>query len=110
MLNESIYKAGDWVVFTVEKASDHPGPRAAQVEPSPMGEEYRYVVDKYWVVQEMRSSGQVELRTRRGKTHVVDVNNPNLRKANLFERVLYRGRFPRLEEVPDEVQPKLRTT
>lgn len=88
------YKIGDVVIFRIVKRSSHPGRRAAQISPEPRGEDYLYEVDKYWMVSDRRQDGTVVLLTRRGKQHVVQCNNPRLRPAKWWERVLYRNRFP----------------
>jgi hypothetical protein len=46
------------------------------------------------MVSDRRQDGTVVLLTRRGKQHVVQCNNPRLRPAKWWERVLYRNRFP----------------
>ncbi|NBB84580.1 MAG: hypothetical protein GVY28_14405 [Alphaproteobacteria bacterium] len=99
MLNRR-YRQADPVVFRMTKRSGHPGPRAENIDPEPHGEGYGYHVDKYWVVAEVRDDGQLVLRTRRGKTHVVRPDHPSLRPANLWERLVKRGRFPKLEDLP----------
>lgn len=91
------YRRGDLVVYRKSKYSAHPGPRAKQISPEPLGEGYRYEVDKFWVVVEARENGQVLLRTRRGKEHLVAANHPCLRRAHWWERLLHRLRFPNLE-------------
>lgn len=92
------YRIGDSVIFRVTKRSGHPGPRAAQVSPEPRGEDYLYEVDKFWVVFECRTDGSIVLLTRRGKQHVIQADNPRLRLARWWERLLYRKRFPRVDE------------
>ncbi|EMI21268.1 hypothetical protein RMSM_01799 [Rhodopirellula maiorica SM1] len=57
------------------------------------GNLYRYTVDKFWVVESSNEDGRVLLRTRRGKRHTADPNDPQLRKARFWERWLYRDRF-----------------
>jgi hypothetical protein len=52
-----------------------------------------YSVDKYWIVTEQRD-GQITLLSRRGKLHLVDANDPRLRPASWWERLIYRDRFP----------------
>ncbi len=94
------YHRGDPVVFRMPKRSSSPGPRAAKIDPEPHGEDYRYYVDKYWTVAETRDDGQLVLRTRRGKTHVLDPEHPELRPANLWERLFKKKRFPRLDQLP----------
>ena len=88
------YHPGDWVIFRKEKHSTSPGPRAENIHAAPKGDDYYYQVDKFWVVAETRADGKVVLRTRRGKTHVVKANDPHLRRARWWERLLYRNRFP----------------
>lgn len=90
-------KPGDWVIYRKQKVSASPGPRAQQTAPAAKGETYNYVVEKYWVVHEVLSENQVRLRTRRGKTHDVDLDDPRLRKARWWERLLLSDRFLRVE-------------
>jgi len=97
-----MYKKGDWVIYRVSKVSSHPGPRAEHVSPEPRGEHYTYDVDKFWVVDDLEDHGKVRLRTRRGKAHVIEVDNPRLRHASWWERIWYRDRFPQLA-AEDEV-------
>lgn len=87
---------GDWVIYRMTKQSVHPGPRAKDIDPARHGDAYSYRVDKLWVVVD-READKVRVRTRRGKEHVVDVGNPNLRLAHWWERLLYRRRFPRVD-------------
>ena len=53
----TLYHVGDRVIYRATKRSEHPGPRAADVHPSPKGEEYSYAVDKFWVVAAEPDSG-----------------------------------------------------
>ena len=92
------YRPGDAVVFRKWKRSPNPGPRARSVQPSQQGDDYSYSVDKYWVVEDLRGE-QVHVRTRRGKTHVMDVTDQRLRPARWWERWLLRDRFPQIEAV-----------
>ena len=89
-----MYQPGDCVVFTATKHSDHPGPRAEKVQPEAHGEGYSYDVKKYWVVTEIRSDGTIAAATRRGKRRLVRPDDPRLRPARWWERLLYRSRFP----------------
>jgi len=52
------------------------------------------VVDKFWTVSSVNSDGTVEVITRTGKKHILPVNDPNMRKADLFRHLLNRKRFP----------------
>ncbi len=93
-MEHSEYQSGDLVIYTMPKRSRHPGPRARSIHPAPLGDDYSYVVDKFWVVVEAIDPWQVLLRTRRGKTRVVRTDDPLLRKARWWERWRYRSRFP----------------
>ena len=88
------FHPGDPVVYRATKFSAHPGPRAEDIAPSEHGEQYSYLVDKYWVVEEVLPDGQLRLRTRRGKQHILPAADPRLRHANWWERLMRRGRFP----------------
>lgn len=87
-------KPGDPVIYTMPKQSTAPGPRAQNIVPAPRGDTYVYHVEKFWVVDEVRDDGKVLLRTRRGKSHLIDMNDPRLRRPRWWERLLYRHRFP----------------
>ncbi len=98
------WSPGDWAVYRKSKRSSSPGPRAANVVATPKGETYAYVVDKFWIVENVLSDSQVELRTARGKKHVINTDDPNLRKPTWLQRLLWRNRFRVLEkssETPD---------
>ena len=89
------YHVGDRVVFTRDKYTSCPGRRAKNIVAAPNGESYRYQVDKYWLVIEVQAGGELRVATRRGKTHNIQANHPQLRKATLFERLFKRRLFPR---------------
>ena len=92
------WSAGDWAVYRKSKRSTSPGPRAENVIASPKGDSYTYVVDKFWVVESVLPDNQLLMRTARGKTHVIDVSDPSLRKASLLQRLFWRHRFLEAEE------------
>jgi hypothetical protein len=86
------FKPGELVVYTKEKYSSSPGPRAKHVWPAPAGETYTYTVDKLWLVVG-EQDGKLLLKTRRGKEHLIAPDDPHLRRPSLWERVRFRGRF-----------------
>jgi len=90
------FKPGDFVVFRRSKYTTHPGRRAQDVQAAAHGELYSYFVEKSWIVESVQADGKLLLKTRRGKTHVVDPNDPNLRHASLWDRLRYRKRFAEL--------------
>ncbi|MDB5300834.1 MAG: hypothetical protein JWO87_2497 [Phycisphaerales bacterium] len=101
MLHHKQFHTGDPVVFRVAKRSTHPGPRAREVRPEPGGEGYHYHVDKFWTVVTVRE-GRLLVQTRRGKLHLVDSTDPDLRPAGWWERLAYRSRFPSLQSAPPD--------
>ena len=94
-MQKGLFSPGDAVVYRKCKHSSTPGPRAKSVDPAPRGEEYTYTVDKFWVVVGLLPDDTVRLATRRGKEHVVQCSDPNLRHARWWERLIYRDRFPK---------------
>lgn len=90
------FSVGEPVIYRVTKQSAHPGPRAQEIYPTPGGEQYTYIVDKFWVVADIEADGRLRLRTRRGKEHVIAPDDPNLRPPHWWERLLHRHRFPKV--------------
>lgn len=88
------FKPGDPVIYRMTKHSQCPGPRAKSVSPSPNGDEYKYLVDKFWIVDRILEDGKLVLRTRRGKTRVISKDDFNLRPPTWWEALLYRNHFP----------------
>ena len=92
------WSPGDWAVYRKSKVSNAPGPRATNVHAAPKGDSYTYIVDKFWVVEELLPEGDLRLRTARGKTHVIRQNDPNLRRPSFVQRLVWRNRFRRIAE------------
>ena len=90
------FKPGDEVVYRKSKHTTHPGRRAQGIRATLKGDCYTYFVDKFWVVRRVLASGELLVETRRGKTHVIDPSDPNLRHPTLLQRIRYRHRFAQL--------------
>jgi hypothetical protein len=93
---------GDWVIYRKQKHSESPGPRAELMHPHQSGEEYTYIVEKYWVVESVNSDGELTLVTRKGKRHVIRPDDPRLRKPGLIQRWLLAERFREVEKALEE--------
>ncbi|QDV15147.1 hypothetical protein CA51_50590 [Rosistilla oblonga] len=93
------YMPGDWVVYRKSKTGPLPGPHAQQVHPSPKGEQYSYVVEKYWVVKQVFSDGRLLLKTRRGREHIIDSADPGLRLAGFLRRWMHRDSYTIIEKL-----------
>ena len=109
MLSLCTYGSGTKVIFHSEKQGRRPAPHAEVVLPAMHGENYRYWVPKFWIVEQVLPDGQLLVRTRRGKTRCVDPHDPNLRPASWWERLRYADRFPAADEHPTCVVPKMHT-
>jgi len=97
MVTDQTYHVGDYVVYAMPKRTSHPSPRAKGLEPEQRGEDYVYVVEKYWVVDAVQNDALV-IRTRTGKHRRIDPNDPRLHKAHWWERLLHLNRFPKLSD------------
>ncbi|MCA9105289.1 MAG: hypothetical protein R3B96_10685 [Pirellulaceae bacterium] len=93
------FKTGDWVVYRKQKSGTHPGPRAKIVGAAEKGDSYAYLVDKYWIVVRVTAE-QLTLRTRRGKLHEIDPQDPRLRRANWWQRLTLKNRFREIDPTP----------
>jgi hypothetical protein len=90
-------KIGDKIIYTKTKFSMHPTTHRAQyMYPSERGDDYSYVVDKYWVVSGVLADGRVVAKTRTGKTHTLRPDDTNMHKARFVQRMMHRDEFPDL--------------
>jgi len=103
-----MFKPGDRIVYRQTKHSNHPTPRAVEVRPEPNGEFYTYDVLKYWIVAGVKADGQILVVTRRGKQRTIQTDDPALRRARWWERLLFASRFPNWPNRPNSVPPKRR--
>lgn len=78
----------------MQESSACPSPDAVDVYPSERGEFYDYLAKKYWRVEEVLEDGSIVALTPLMEHQYVPPNDPNLRRANLIERVRYAARFP----------------
>ncbi|MBB02651.1 MAG: hypothetical protein ACE37I_20955 [Rubinisphaera brasiliensis] len=102
------FEVGEPVVYLMTKQSSHPTLRATTVSPAAHGDDYSYVVKKFWVVREICTDGTLIVQTRKGKARRVSADDPCLRHASLWERWMYRDRFPEsdlIEPIPAEPRP-----
>jgi len=80
---------GQIVVYQKPKCSTHPGPRAHDVHPAEHGDNYTYVVDKFWKVVGL-SEVEIVLKTRQGKEHVIKLDDELIRKLHWWEKILFK--------------------
>jgi hypothetical protein len=92
------WEPGDFLIYRKAKVSNHPGPRARNVQPSDKGDDYYYEVDKYWSLADVLEDGRLVAVTRRGKQVYLTPEDEKLRKARLLERLIHRRRFPSVAE------------
>lgn len=87
---------GDRIVYRKQKFSTHPGARAYAVSPAENGDNYSYIVDKYWTVADLLDNGMVVAVTRTNKRHYLRPDDLNIHRARIFERMRFKDRFPQL--------------
>jgi hypothetical protein len=90
----TLFKPGDCVIYRKLKLSVHPGPHARDIHPAPHGDTYSYCVPKFYRVIAVEPDHRVVVRTRRGRQHTLAADDPALRRAHWWERLLLGGRFP----------------
>jgi hypothetical protein len=90
----SRFQPGDVVVYRKQKHSLHPGPHARDIHPAQYGDDYSYSVDKFWRVITVQPNHTLAVLTRRGKVHEIAADDPALRRAHWWERLLFWYRFP----------------
>lgn len=88
------FQAGVPIVYRMVKTSTCPSAEAYHVRPAENGDLYYYLINKYWRVEEVRPDGWIVARTPLMEKHYLRRDDPNLRKANLVERLRYAARFP----------------
>jgi hypothetical protein len=88
------WRAGAPIVYRVQETSTCPSPDALDVYPSEHGEFYDYLAKKYWRVEEVLQDGSIVALTPLMEHHHLRRDDPNLRKANLIERLRHAARFP----------------
>lgn len=87
-------RPGAPILYRVQETSSCPSLDAVDVYPSEHGESYCYLEQKYWRVEEVLEDGSILALTPLMEHQYVRPNDPNLRRANLIERVRYAARFP----------------
>ena len=108
------FRVGDVVVYSKQKTGTSPGPRARNLHGAKKGDDYTYLVDKFWRVVGTEGD-QLVLQTRRGKSHVISADDNRLRRPSFWEHLFMRSKFPSLEDKeaagnPDSSQPKSATS
>lgn len=79
------FHVADRIVYRRTEIGLHPARNARLVAPAKNGDGYSYCVDKYWVVDAVLPDGKLVAKTRRGKLHELNPDDPNLRLASRFK-------------------------
>jgi hypothetical protein len=93
-LFQAKFRPGVPIVYRMQETSSCPSPDAVDVYPSEHGESYDYLAKRYWRVEEVLEDGSIVALTPMMEHQHLRWNDPNLRKANLIERLRYAHRFP----------------
>ncbi|MGI8889899.1 MAG: hypothetical protein ACR2G0_03835 [Chthoniobacterales bacterium] len=86
--------AGEPIVYRVVETSTIPAPEAHDIRPAERGDLYYYLINKYWRVEEVLQDGWIVALTPHQEHQYLRRDDPNLRRANLVERLRYATRFP----------------
>ena len=89
------FQPGAPIVYRMIERSTRPAPQKCDIRPAKRGDLYYYLITKYWRVEKVLQDGSVVAITPLMEHHLLRSDDPNLRKANLLERLRYGGRFPR---------------
>ncbi len=85
------------IVYRMAASSSRPPAReASDIRPAERGDLYYYLTKKYWRVEQVLEDGRIVAVTPLMEHHCLRRDDPNLRKANLLERLRHGARFPRL--------------
>lgn len=90
------FSIGAHVIYRQNKASTRPSADARDIRPAERGDFYYYSIINHLRIIEVLSDGRVIAVARDNKRLCFWPNEPNLRRARLDERLIYRLRFPRL--------------
>ncbi len=91
------FQPGVPIVYRMAESSTRlPGPEAHDVHPAERGDLYYYLIKKYWRVEQVLQDGRIVAVTPLMEHHCLRRDDPNLRRANLLERLRHGARFPRL--------------
>jgi hypothetical protein len=101
------FHPGDLVIYRKQKISLCPPRGAKCVSPAAHGDQYSYLVDKFWTVVAVEPNDAILVRTRRGKELRLLADDPSLRPASWLERLLFRHRFPAFVRVISVSQPQV---
>lgn len=82
------FKSGDVIIYRKQKRSTQPASRAGDICPAPLGEDYSYRIDKFWVVVAIQPDRNIVARTRRG-SYTAGWGG----KRQRFEYQLFRARL-----------------
>ena len=88
------WQVGAPVIYRKLEISTCPSRDAYEVRPAEKGEFYYYLTNKYWRVEAVRPDGWIVARSPFMEQFYLRPDDPNLRKANLIERLRYAPRFP----------------
>ncbi len=90
------FSVGDKIIYHKPKSSFCPSPRAREVYPLEHGEDYHYIIDKFWEVAQVNNDGTLDVITRTGKKNRLQALDPNITTANPIQHLMYRKRFLRM--------------
>ena len=100
------FKLGMLVVYRSQRHSTSPEPNAKGVFAAPHGDDYSYYVEEYARVAAVLPDGKLFICTKNGTQHTLQIEEPLLRRAGWWERLMLRKNFPACNDIVVPIQPE----
>jgi hypothetical protein len=100
------FKLGMLVVYLIQRHSTSPESNAKGVYAAPHGDDYSYYVEEYARVAAVLPEGNLIIHTNTGAQYTLPAEEPMLRRAGWWERLMLRKNFPPCIEIADRKQPE----
>ena len=99
------FKLGMLVVYLIQRHSTSPEPNAKGVYAAPHGDSYSYYVEEYARVAAVLPDGNLIIHTIDGAQHTLPAEEPMLRRAGWWERLMLRKNFPPCTDIVVRIEP-----
>jgi hypothetical protein len=99
-------KLGMFVVYRSQRHSTSPEPNAKGVYATPHVDDYSYYVEEYARVAAVLPDGKLLICTKNGTQRTLQAEEPLLRRAGWWERLLFRKNFPPCTDIVVRIQPE----
>ena len=88
------YEINTLVVLLTQRYSPTPSPHAKGLYATPCGDDYSYYLEVYARVVAVLPEGKILVGTKTGEQYTLRNDEPSLRRASWWERLLFKKQFP----------------